>query len=461
MYFLKKHKKGIEKHKTHTKLSVSDSTIFNSSNILKFIFWINVLFFMSCTSKKSRFTLSIEQKSDSQNSQLQNVNFYLETSGSMRGYVNSNIQGTYPLKDVLPFIVTDINNTFNLESNLYTVSDNLRKYGKTNEDFFRELRSGIIFGGGSSKLQRIFSDIISKTTSGDVNFLITDCIPDLGQGLDSRAQSSLITNEIYRSLLENPLVSTVVFKFHSDFNGTHYFNRKNQGAKNFHKRPFYNEQLKNRPLYIWVFGEAYLLNQIVSKELIDGYNGVHAYNFPFNEVNIGLTKALKSGKVAINEEDQTLVIEDAEKRKPAQFSIGMDLSNNSIFNQERLINTSSISVFPEYLSNASEVEIQSKRKIVSESKTRDKASVQSSLFTHYVRIKLTQFDQNVEEIGVAIQTTEPNWITSTHIDDDIDISSEDLEGKTFGFKYITAAFERASKKDSTVLTLTLTKQKRN
>ncbi|MGB0949918.1 MAG: hypothetical protein ACPGU0_07430, partial [Marinirhabdus sp.] len=61
---------------------------------------------------KNSYELSVEQQTKVDTLHVQQINLYLETSASMRGYVNANVAGSYPLKDVVPFMVTDLNNAF-------------------------------------------------------------------------------------------------------------------------------------------------------------------------------------------------------------------------------------------------------------------------------------------------------------------------------------------------------------
>lgn len=415
---------------------------------------------ISCTGERNSYTLSTDQNLVSDSGNIQNINFYLETSGSMKGYINPNVSGKYPLKDVLPFIVTDVNNTFNLESNLYTISDSQEKYLQLKSTFFKELRSTEIFKGGSSKLQKIFSDIINNSTTGNVNFLITDCIPDLGD-INTKTESSIITSKIYKSLLENKSLGVAFFKYNSDFNGTFYFNRKNQGLENRTQRPFYNEVLQKRPFYIWIFGEGGAVNEILSKNIIKDYNAVHSYNLPIQKINVGLIKSLKSGKVAVNENSQTVYIQDATERAPAEFNIGLNLTTHNKLNVDRLLSNSKISVFPNYIRNTTEVDWVTKGDMLSTAKSNNKPIIQSSSYSHFLNMTLTSFNPEVEQIGVTITTKEPKWIRSTHIDEDIGITSDQLENKTFGLKFITDAFSRAYNIDEPALTITLTKGKKN
>ncbi len=434
--------------------------LFNRYNFTILYILLSIIFVFSTTScsDKNVYELSTEQETPVDTLGLLGVNFYLETSASMRGYVNSNVPGNYPLKDLMPFIVTDFDNTFAIESNLYTISDKQQKYRYSKAKFFDQLRAGKVFTGKSSKLQNIFADVISATGNGTVSILITDCIPDLGK-INTKTEGSKITSQLYNHLVGNKSLGVAVFKYSSNFNGTHYFNRENNNGVPQSKRPFYNQILNDRPFYIWVFGEPTLVTKVLSKNIIKTYQAAHTYNLPLQKMEVGLLKYPKSGKISITPEKNTILIKEIEAKRPATFTIGLDLKELSDLQKNQLLDSLNYEVYPKYIAETISLIIKDKNTLLLE-KIKDKSVIESSSYTHFVQPTLYDFNVGTEKIYFKNFNKEAEWINDTDLEDDVDISKSDLENKTFGFQFITKAFSRAFSAENASLQLTLTKQEK-
>ncbi len=434
------------------KLSIFNITSYFSISIVFFVA------FSGCSSDKNAYRFSIKQEAEVDTLHLKTINIFLETSVSMKGYVNSNVYGNYPLKDVLPFMVTDLNTTFNLKSNLYTISDKQRKVTYSNTIFFNKLRSGSLFNGKSSKLQNIFTDIIDETASETVSILITDCIPDLGN-VNTMTEGSKITSHIYNSIAGKKSLGVAVFKYDSDFNGTHYFNRLNNKGAPITKRPFYNKILENRPFYVWFFGDKILVRKILSKNVLKEYNASQGYNLSGSLVNAGLLDKPKSGKISVNSKTNRIIIKSVEQKKTAMFTLGMDLSNMSYLQKEQFLDTLNYEVYPSYMNNGIGFKVKDKKTLLSE-KIKDKSAIENTSYTHFIQPTLYEFDLEAETVSINIHNRELRWVSSSNITDDVDVSEAELEHKTFGFSFITDAFKKAFPEKSPKLQIILKKQQR-
>lgn len=131
------------------------------SGITTLIFVISLILLNGCTSDRLKYHVSFFNNHDD-SIPLSSVKIYLETSVSMKGYVNPNEIGPYTLIEILPFLITDIDAKFN-PSVLYTISDVPTEYRNSKQTFNENLRTGNIFTGNSSKLQGIFNTIIDST----------------------------------------------------------------------------------------------------------------------------------------------------------------------------------------------------------------------------------------------------------------------------------------------------------
>jgi|GEM_PF-1992894 len=417
----------------------------------------SLLCYASCTdTEKNIYKFSTSKTTLIDTSDVKEIKLYLETSASMKGYVNSNVAGTYPLKDLLPFMVTDLDNHFGVETNLITISDKQKQFPYSKDRFFEQLRSGGIFTGKSSKLQNIFSSVISETKSGEVSILITDCIPDLGK-INTKTEGSKITSHIYTAIASNKSLGVAVFQYKSDFNGTNYFNRKNNDGVTQSKRPFYNETLNNRPFYVWILGDQALVAKVLFTNLIKGYDAAHAYNILFQNIESGLLKNPKSGKISINIEKQTLLIKEIDGKRPALFTVGLNGSLFAEIQQKQLLDTANYKIAPAYIQESMQFTIKEKEELLME-QIKDKSEIQNASYTHFVQATLNDFDLETIQFSISIFNKEPQWIQDASLADDVGIASNLLEGKTFGFSFITEAFNKAYPATEPQIQFTLTKQ---
>ena len=415
------------------------------------------IFCASCNTDKNIYTFTTTQSEVVDTLEVKSIKLYLETSASMRGYVNSNVAGTYPLKDVVPFMVTDLDNHFDIETKLITISDRQKQFPYSKNNFFEQLRSGRIFTGKSSKLQSIFTDVISKTKTGEVSILISDCIPDLGT-INTKTEGSKITSHIYSSISANKVFGAAVFQYKSDFNGTYYYNRNNNNSVTQSKRPYYKETLNNRPFYVWVFGDKTLVAKVLATNIIKKYKDSHAYNISLPTMDAGLLKKPKSGKIAVNTEKQTLLIKEIDAIRPAIFTIGIDGVTLSKVQQEQLLDSTRYTIIPDHIAESIELTVKDKATLLSE-EIKNKSEIQNSKYTHFIQPTLNDFELETTQFSINIFNKEPQWISKTSLDDDVDVSIDALEHQTFGFKFITDAFAKAYPATAPQIQFILTKQK--
>lgn len=387
---------------------------------------------------KYKFTLGAE--SNSIDSQLERVNVFVETSVSMQGYVNTNVPGNYVLKEVVPYLIIDLDNQFNDAVNLYTITDQPRKVKIKREAFFAELTSGRIFGGKSSKLQDVFGAVIDSLDDASINIIISDCISDLGK-INTMTEGPKISQTIYSHLSQKQGMGAAVFQYLSDFNGNYYFDRNNTGGNSIKNRPYYNTILNKRPLYIWVMGKKELVNQLLSQDIFRKYEKSHFYNLAINDINPQLLENPKKGKISINRDKQTIRIKRASAKRPVEFVIGVDLKDKPLFDKTLFSDVSHFKVSPSFLNKQITVETLDKTLLL-EGKNVDKTFIEKNELTNFLKIKIKEVDANLDEFNIFLPAKGEDWFTEANLSDDLQIPAADLEGKTFAFKFITDAFDR-------------------
>lgn len=403
------------------------------------------IFFIGCGSSSHLFDFVPYASPSVTKSKLEKIDFFLETSVSMKGYVNVNQPGDYPLKDVVSYLITDLDKRYDGITTIYTVSDSPRKYKQTKEHFNDQLRKGNLLQGRSSKLQNVFGPIIDSLQSNQVSILVSDCILDLGKD-DAMTGGSSVTTKIYGHLINKPNAAVAVFKYLSDFNGTYYYDRKNTGSYNHSARPYYNTILKNRPFYVWVLGDKQLVKELLSQKLFEKYDKVYAYNISMDDVPFAILKEPRKGKVAINTEQSTVLMKDVEQKRPVQVTIGVNLEKQPSFYENLFMNVENYEIRPSHLKNTITLETATK------SELKDNEGLG---FTHFLKPTLFDLDFTTKEIAFTLKSAPSTWFKEAHLTDDYQVPAETLEHKTFAFNFITDAFDKAYRDTPAILKFNL------
>ncbi len=388
---------------------------------------------------------------------LERINFFLETSVSMKGYVNSDIVGHYPLKEVIPFLITDLDKMYNDIIQIYTITNSPRKYRQDRQRFEDQLNKGTILEGRSSKLQNVFGHVIDAVKENSVSILVSDCIPDLGKS-NTRVHSSKITTKIYHHLIQKEDLGVVVFQYLSDFNGTYYYDRLNTGSGNPRERPYYNIVLQNRPFYIWVFGNKHIVKELVSRDIFGKYAQSHSYNIPMNNAAFHLLKNPREGKIAINIENNLLRIKEISQNRPVQFTMGINLHKQLRGFHKQFMDSNNYTVEPGFLKET--IVLKTKNRSILSEKNVDKPTIEHEKLSHFLQPIFHDLNPNTEKIKITLFNKNPLWIKQTSLDDDLGIVADSLTYKTFAFNTITKAFDRAFKsQNDTLAHFTLTKKR--
>lgn len=399
--------------------------------------------------ENSKYSLSYEKKQTERDTlSISEINFYLESSLSMKGYVNSGVEGSYPLKEIIPFLISDINNENSLNVNIFLITDKEEKYSRSQKAFFEELRSGNLLNGKSSNLQNVFKNMIATSITGKVNILVSDCIVDLGEN-NNLTEKSLVTNEIYEELNKREDLGVAVFKYISDFNGDFYFDRNNTKPM-----PYKGTILHNRPFYVWVFGNNELVTDILSQNIFKDFKDFYTYNIAY-KLEGKLLNHPKSGKIAVNSSDNSIRIREITKKQPAKFTIGLKAEKESELTNKLINNSNNYKISPDFLKD--DVKFEVKDLSILKENIPNKSLITNEKYTHFLQPTLYGFDFSVEEITLEIMNRKPLWIDESNLKDDFDQPITVLENKTFGFSCITDAFDKVFGSEESIYQIKLNK----
>ncbi len=183
---------------------------------------------------------------------LGKINFYLENSASMRGYLSKQTQ----FKDILSSFISDYNNI-----NLKLISDSVKNYKDRDALFADIIQRNNITNGKSTQLDKIFENIANQTSNNDVSIFVSDCIlsftkAERKNNVDaSKTEAYKLRDDIkstFTKLKDSGFVASV-YAFNSIFYGN-YFDYKDVPTD-------YTKSGIERPFYIWVIAKEKIMKE--------------------------------------------------------------------------------------------------------------------------------------------------------------------------------------------------------
>jgi hypothetical protein len=393
--------------------------------------------------------------------EMGNINFYIETSMSMGGYMN---RGTN-FQDVGNMLIGLLRDTGSDDKqgrvnyvNFYpnTISARLTSYDDI-DNYARDLTNSRFQISGSSPLNEIFRIIADSSRVNDINVLLTDGIMS---GTDAEIQQDPDFNLKQREYMSNQIRSIFIKQKERDWGLAIYAFRSNFNAepnRNWAYFTYNNSKLfqnfVDRPFYAFVFGHMDIIEQIKTKieeherlsKLIDetSYFGLKLqnasdfvlFNSCFKETN----------RNSLIKETQVLCQKNPSNTQPVEFGIALNLSS-----------------FPEHMQTLEYlnryVVIEQNNEVITDFEVldypgdiQDKLSRQRELpkllkfgTTHYIKIRITGLLVNETELTVKIMKGSNNWYDRWSTDDDSDIASNvSTQKKTFNLKYLIQGFHDA------------------
>lgn len=224
----------------------------------KFSFLIVISFFYSCVdSDKKQIPVVVEPK-------ISKVNFFMETSGSMAGY----LEGATDFRNDIPNLLVEINGKIN-PLHTYFIADSVLPFNGTTQEFINTIALRSPANGKSSQMHKIFEMIAKRTDSNDISMFVSDCIlsyPDEEIRKNREINSinaagelkSTMTNAFLNLRAKNNMCASL-YGFTSAFNGNYY---------TYQNTPLKIKGNIDRPYYIWVIGNKELLIKF-NKQLKD------------------------------------------------------------------------------------------------------------------------------------------------------------------------------------------------
>lgn len=360
---------------------------------------------------------------------LSNINFFIETSGSMKGYM-SPTSGATEFQQLLPDFLRRINDETVLNS--YSIFDSKSIFKK--ENFRLLVESKIPKGGfswsGDTYIPTIIDSIGKYLSPNSVNVFVSDCIysPEPGNAGNTAQEISQIRS-VFNPVAKN--FATSIFSLKSKF---------------YHKgRP-----VVLSPYYLILQGNPDNL-AAVRKMLLQS---IATFSQSFSEINFGfpyfqpyysiLPYTEASGSFigdknlkANNYES----ISDVEfiKGTANQFWLALDLSSYPLFASDTTYLNNNLSLVCDN-GTAKIIVIKS---ALSSVKQNEQGIAQRC--STYLRIEFSEFYKPIDNIKLSLKSTNPRWISLLNSDDLS--TSESNRTLTYGLSNIITGIDQAYNKD--------------
>lgn len=366
---------------------------------------------------------------------IKHVSFFIENSGSMNGYVNGATEFVNVVNDLAQF--PSIINESNSQFSYYFISGTgarLRTYPLGNDaNVLRTNLHHTSFSrptSGSSDLNKMFEIALLAAENDSISILISDGIYDVGNTknpLMALETEGIATRTTFINRLKEVNIQTLLIKLSSSFDGR-YFPGSSGSAETFNQK---------RPYYIWIFGNASLINKYFPEQALENLTGfidvarfqkMEEQDIPYKGIgyeNIGLrpTRRNNNSFELSNRHSSTTQLTYA-----VDFST-LHLSESYITNINNYTCTNGYKVEEIYLP-----------KNAPDSRLRYYTTNLSIIPTHIVRVS-SSYPPQLGQLNITFKNTTPSWILSTNTNNDSPLNGD--TNHTFGFSTLTIGITEA------------------
>ena len=357
-------------------------------------------------------------------------NIYLENSGSMNGYVQSQAE----FKETVGNFLTDIEiNDLAKSINLNYINSKILPIGLNIPSFINSLNpKSFINAGGkitSTDISKMLKSILDRTDDGCISIFISDCVFSPDKGVS--AQEYLVNQQLeiksnFAQKLNVLSYSTMILRLTARFVGT-FFNCSNLTTQIDAQRPY----------YIWIIGKHEYIKELFEKVDLRNFKGGGVRNFYclnnkkttfsfaiLNSPNFERDKANIKYQIT-NAKNITAGLHMGE----FQISFGINLKD-ALIDDEYILDCLNYTIPANY-----------------------KIEVKLSPIPVYTHI-ITMTTKNVKSqiINIKLKNELPHWVSLNNSINDTQIKMGEEMNKTFGIKnLIEGVFEAylAKKKGKT------------
>lgn len=331
------------------------------------------------------------------------VNFYMENSASMDGYVN----GSTEFKDVLGKMIVSAHHSCKSAS-LFFVNDKIYETTDNAISFIQMLSPSKIKVGnvGATDVNQIFRNILARMGKNDISVLFSDCIysvRNVTNELDNAKNAT--TDAFLQAMGKNPSVATIILQFVSRFDG-YYYDRNDSPMRCDSLRPFYVVIIGNRDALKKLYDTFNIasLPELKNKCLLSyeswTLNSDNACIVISDNTNARRIKAMKNfldvEKISLERDCSTLT-----------FGVGVDFSNMFV-DDTYAADASNYTVEPEGYKVKSVVK-------ASSSATGDFSETPRMPYVLSLEVPVNNF---APSITITLNKAIPAWVKKSNVNDD-------------------------------------------
>lgn len=345
------------------------------------------------------------------------VIFFIENSGSMKGYVVGSSSYVDLLSNIAnhpDLIRNNINRAFYLTS------------GTSTPRRVTNLRQSLIpanFNESRSDLNNLFRTALDSTRTNSVTILVSDGIYDMCPDPIPLNTLSILGRDlrsVFIKKLQSSDFQTIVIKCKSSFNGRYYPGNC---------CPAY-PIIQERPYYIWIFGNSDVLKKYFPDNYLNNLRGyldmARFFIYPEGNDNCSPNSHKRIGTYYPSRNDaNTLERAKSNSSNVFQFSIAVDFSQ--------------LPLSDNYLNDISNYSCTNGFDVVTIDKPTDVSRLGYPNQTHLIVVKKT--GNPIGTLTVSILNKGYPWISSTNIPDDCNIKGN--TNQTFGFDVLNQAILEA------------------
>ncbi len=369
------------------------------------------------------------------------VNIFLDISGSMDGYMPNSMPAT-KFQKIIPELLAKLESEYSNHVNFFSVYDSQNKMKKEDlKNARNEILHGTFNWTANTYLPVMLDSIVKGyLKDGAVNIFVSDCI--YAPKKKDEKESDLASTDIYSVLKPFAKINFAasIFCLKSEFRDK-------------------NTNVESSPYYMVLTGKQENINAVENlmmksfstfsqspQEIHFGqqYSNPFYTLLPYTETTGNFDATFEC--TSFNNAFVKIQEIDFAETNQMECWIGIDL--NELPKYAQIINylDSNMNLTPDK-GKATKISIVTKENFISKVHPDDKAI--SDKCTHFVKIRITELNDEVSSLNISVKNKRPAWVNLTN-HDDVD-SKEENRQNTFGLNNIVSGMEQAYNMNSSTL----------
>lgn len=353
------------------------------------------------------------------------VNFLMETSGSMSGFMSKN--GTEFQKDVWG-LVSLLDGNYQSDFSLFHIQAKGELIKRTViADFRNNLNVGTFTSATSTDIPEILDSILLKTNQTNVSVFVSDLIFSPSSG--GKASLLQISSDIYKRFA-NKKFASVIYQL---------------------KSKFYNSKSKllsgDSPYYVWIIGPEEGV-KTVSLKLKSGLPA------DYNEIDFGITHDQPAYTILPHIDDASNAIATRCENKELYYSysefidsqtskitLNVGVNLDELSKNERNVSSLLNNFYIE--PSDAKIKLKSITVLPTMKNIEDQGLAKKISATHLIKLEVDQIYNDFALLQINFKSKRPDWITDSNLDID-----DYHRAKTPGLTKMIDGLEKAYSKSS-------------